>query len=105
MTAYLDDDIGHAHARVGTAMPARLAEPLAPLLLEHPNLRPARFTVDDADDLRVGDKRRARQHLAAVLRQKQHLLEGDFLAGLRLDAVDRHDRPGVDLHLAPASLN
>jgi hypothetical protein len=33
-----------------------LAEALAALLLEDPQLRPARLAVDDADDLGIGDE-------------------------------------------------
>src|SRR5580765_3410469 len=86
-------------------MAACLAEALAPLLPEHANLRTARLPVNDADDLGVGHKRCAREHLAAVLLEEQHLVERDFLADLGVKPVQRDHGPGVDLDLAPARLN
>src|SRR5215213_2873906 len=101
----LADDLRHAHARIRAAMAAGLAEALAALLLEHANLGAARLAVDDTDHLRVGNKWRPGEHLAAVLFEKEHLLEGDFLADLSLEAVDRDHRAGIHLDLTPTGLN
>ena len=49
--------------------------PLRRFFLNDADLRPAGFAVDDRDDPRVGDKRRAREDLAAVFFDDQHLVE------------------------------
>src|SRR5688500_2033325 len=85
-------------------MAACLAEALAPLLLEDANLRAARLAVDNADHFGVGNEGCSGKHLAAVLFEKKHLVEGDFLADLGLEAVDRDHRARVHLHLTPAGL-
>src|SRR5690349_8545506 len=102
---FSNNDVRHSHPGVGTAVTARLAEPLAALLSEHADLRSARLPVDDADDAGVGDKRGSRDHLPAVLFEEQHLVERDFLADLGLNAVERDDRTGIDPDLTPARLN
>src|SRR5215204_1032607 len=101
----LADDVGDAHAGICAAMAAGLAEALAALLLEHADFRAARLAVDDPDHFGIGDKRRPGEHLAAVLFEKEHLLEGDFLADLSLEAVDRDHRARIHLDLTPTGLN
>src|SRR5205085_10213297 len=73
-------NVGNAHACHRAAVSARLPESLAALLLEHAQLRAARLAVDDANHLGVGDKRRARDDVAGVLLDEEHLFEGELLA-------------------------
>ena len=70
------------------------AHALAALLLEHANLRAARLAVDHAEDPDVGDKRRAGEHLAAVLLEEQDAIDADFVAraGRRSDRLRRRSR-------------
>src|SRR5262245_5444205 len=96
----LDPDPGQR-----AAVPLRPAHALAALLLEDADLWSASLAVDDADDPGVGDKRRAGEHLAAVLFEHQHLVDAHFLAGLDIDAVHGDDRPGRHLDLPSAALN
>src|SRR5918993_4948442 len=98
------DNVGDAHPGIRAPMAARLPETLTALLLEHANLRPARFPVDDADHFGVDDKGCAGKHLAAVFFEKEHLVEGDFLADFGLEAVHGDHRARVHLHLTPARL-
>src|SRR5262249_58450575 len=81
------------------------ARTLAAFLHEHANLRAARLGVDHAEHLRVGDKRRAGKHFAAVLFEKQHTVDADLVTRLRVDPVDLDDRAGYDLHLAATALD
>src|SRR5688572_23407705 len=104
-TADSADYVRDAHSGIRAPVAAGLPEALAPLLLEHANLRSARLAVDDADHAGVGDKGCSGEHLAAVLFEKEHLVEGDFLADLSLEAIDGDHRARVHLHLAPARLN
>src|SRR6185436_4273450 len=96
--------LGDAHAGQDAAMPARLAEALAALLLEHTDLRSARLAIDHAHDLRVGDEGRAGDDVTRVLFDEQHLVEresGPVLAGGAIDLDDgswRHsDLPATGL--------
>src|SRR2546423_7198011 len=100
----LDQNVLHAHTRERAAMSLRATHALASLLLEHADLRTAGFAVDDADDLGVGDERRAGQHLAVLLEQ-QHAIDADLVARLRVDAIDGDERAGHDLYLPAAALN
>src|SRR3954466_11116172 len=86
-------------------MAARLAEALAALLLEHHDLGAARLSVNDAHHPGVRDKGRTGKHLAAVLLEKQHLVESDFLADFRFHAVNRDHGAGIDPDLTTAGLN
>src|SRR5688572_33483047 len=86
-------------------MAARLAEALAALLLEHAQLRTARFAVDDAEDLGVGDKRSARQDISRVFLDQQHLFEVEFRPGLTGRSIDLDDSAGRNLDLTAAGLN
>src|SRR4029434_3301069 len=96
----LDENLLHANLRVGAAMPPGPTHSLTALLLEHPNLRAARFTVDDADDARVGHERRSGQHLAAVLLEDEDAIDADFLTRLDFrDAVNGDDGAGRCLDL------
>src|SRR5256885_950353 len=72
------NDIGNANARVDRAMSLRAAHALAALLLEHANLRSARFAFDDRFHAGVGDERRAGRDFAAVFFDEQHLLEREL---------------------------
>ncbi len=45
----------------------------------------------------VGHERRAREDLAAVFLDQQHLSEGQLRAGLARRAVERREPPGVTL--------
>src|SRR5215831_1989992 len=81
------------------------AHPLAALLLEHPDLRSARFAFDDRDDFGVGDKWRARKHFAAVFLDEQHVAERQFRAGFTGRPVERREAAGLDPQLTPARLN
>src|SRR5262245_10111229 len=78
---------------------------LAPLLLEHSNLRPAALAVDDRDDLGVCDVGRARQDLAAVLLDEQHLLDRQLVAGFTRGSVNGHETAGRHLGLTTAVLD
>src|SRR5215467_12852339 len=78
---------------------------LAALLLEHPDLRSARFAFDDRDDFGVRDKGRAREHLAAVLFDEQHVAERQLRTGLASRPVERREAAGLDPQLPPARLN
>src|SRR5258705_4112947 len=100
-----DLDVRDADAGHRAAGAARLAEPLAPLLLEDAQLRSARFAVDDADDLGVGDKRSARHDVACVLLDEQYLLEGELLALFTRGPVDFDDGSRRNLDLAAARLD
>src|SRR6185503_18000113 len=104
-SAGLQLNIRDPHARQRAAMPAALAEALAPLLLEDAQLRPARFAVDDANHLRIGDKRRTGDDVARVLLDEQHLLEGELLALFTGGPVDFDDRSRSDFDLAAARLD
>src|SRR5258705_9952934 len=104
-TYSLNLNVRDPHARHRAAMPACLAEALAPLLLEDAELRPARLAVDDANHLRVGDKRRAGDDVARVLLDEQHLLEGELLARFTCGSVDLDDGSRSDLDLAAARLD
>src|SRR5215471_3876294 len=81
------------------------AHALPALLLEDADLRPARLTFDDCDDLRIRDKRRARQHFAPVFFDEQHAAERYFRAGFAGRAVERRETAGGHAHLAPAGLD
>src|SRR2546425_11060420 len=78
---------------------------LPALLLEDPDFRPARLAVDDAHHLGAGHKRRAGDELAAVLGEKQHLLEGHVRAAVARGAVNLHRRARRNLYLPSAGLN
>src|SRR6185436_836351 len=98
-------DSGDADPRVGAAMSARAPDALAAALLEHADLRAARLAVDDADDLHVGDERRAGEDFAAVLFDEQHLIDRDLRARLGLDPIHGDDGARGDLHLPAAGLD
>ena len=59
-------------------MSLRPAHALPALLLEHANLRPARFTFDDGQDVGIGDKRCAGEDVAAVFFDEQHLAQREL---------------------------
>src|SRR5262249_34587300 len=101
----LNDDVLDFDACVDRAVSLRPAHALPALLLEHPNLRSTRLAFDDCDDLRVGDKRRACEHLTAVLFDQQYSAERDFRAGISGRPVDRHDAAWRHAHLAPTGLD
>src|SRR5262245_43820884 len=86
-------------------MSARLPESLSALLLEHPQFRPARLAVDDADYFCVGDKWRTGDDVAAISLDKQHLLKGELSALLSQCAVHFDDGPGRNLQLSSARLD
>src|SRR5215510_6144335 len=86
-------------------MAPRLAEPLAAFLLEHPQLRPARLALDDADDPGARDERRAGEHLSGVLLDEQYLLERHFGAVLAQQAVDLDNRARRHPDLTTPRLN
>src|SRR5438552_14156674 len=88
----LRDNVRNAHARVNRAMAFRAPLALPALLLEDPDFRPARLAVDDAHHLGAGHKRRAGDELAAVLGEKQHLLEGHVRAAFARGAGNLHRR-------------
>src|SRR3954463_3343304 len=77
----LQKDIGNPHPGVCRAMPLGPAHTLAALLLEDADLGSAAFTLDHADDARVRDEGSAREHLAAVLFDEQHVREGGSAPG------------------------
>src|SRR2546428_843699 len=78
---------------------------LPALLLEDPDFRPARLAVDDAHHPGASHKRRAGDELAAVLGEKQHLLEGHVRAAVARGAVNLHRRARRNLYLPSAGLN
>src|SRR5678815_2197423 len=100
-----DLNIRDAHARQEAAVTACLPESLAALLLEHANLGTARLTIHYAEHLRVGDKWRARDDVAGVLFNQQHLLELELRALLTGHAVNFDDRAWSDFELATSGLN
>jgi len=94
-------NVGNAHPGEDAAVTARLPEPLAALLLEYPDLRSARFAVNDAEHLGIGDKRRAREDVAGVFLDEQDLVEGHLAAGFAgIVAVDGDDGARLDAELA-----
>src|SRR5688572_8502271 len=101
----LDLNIRDAHAGQKAAVTSRLAKSLAPLLLEHADLRTTRLAVHHAEHFGVGDKRRTGNDVSGVLLDQQHLLELKFRALLAGYAVDFDDRTGSDLDLAASGLN
>src|SRR5712692_4582844 len=78
---------------------------LPALLLEDPDFRPARLAVDDAHHFDAGYEGRARDELAAILRQKQHLLEGHLGAAVARGAVHLHRCAWCHPHLSTPGLN
>src|SRR5205823_14163414 len=78
---------------------------LPALLLEDADFRPARLAVDDAHHFGAGHKWRAGDELAAVLGEKQDLLEGHVGAAVAGRAVNLHRRPRRNLYLPSAGLN
>src|SRR5476651_1078141 len=101
----LHDDVGDADARIERAMSARLAEALAALLLEDPDLRTARFTIDDAEHSGARHERRAGEQFAALFCQKQDLLEGDRGPGIACSAIHLDGLTRRYLHLTTPGLN
>src|SRR5262245_43753079 len=95
----------NADARQHAAVSAGLAKALAPLLLEHAQLRTSRLAVDHADDLGVGDERRPGDDVARVLLDEQHLVERELGAMLSRSSVDFDDRAGRHLELPATCLN
>src|SRR4029453_18709996 len=100
MSHDLNLNIGDAHAREEAAMSARFAESLAPLLLEHADLGPARLAVHHAEHLGVGDGRRAGDDVSRVLGNQQRLLELELRALFAWRAVDLDDSAGGHFELA-----
>src|SRR5262249_27823131 len=98
-TLALNDDVGNPHARVDRAVSFGPAHALASLLLEHANLRTARLALDDGVDLRVGHKRGAGEHLAAVLLDEQHLFERHVRSGFGNRAGNHDERARRHSHL------
>src|SRR5258706_449291 len=86
-------------------MPPRPAHPLAALLLEHANLGPVRFALDDGNDPRTGDKRRAGEDLASVFFNEQHLIENDLCAWFAGGPIEQGESAGRHPHLPPARLD
>ena len=84
------------------AMPLGPAHALAALLLEHADLRAARLAFDDGYDAGLGDKRRARHDVAAVVLDEQHLLDRQLVARLAGRSVDGDDAAGLDARLSAA---
>src|SRR5471030_572534 len=101
----LRHDLLNLDPRVERAVAVGPAHALTALLLEHADFRPARLALDDADDLRVGDIRRARQDLAAVFFDQQYLADRDFFARLTGRAVQLGKLAGDYPHLPAARLN
>src|SRR5438876_2845488 len=87
-------NVGDADARQHAAVSARLPESLAALLLEHAQLWAARLAVHHADHLGVGDKRRARDDVAGIFLDEEHLFEGELLALFTRRSVDFDDGAG-----------
>ncbi len=61
----------------------------------------ARLAVDDADDLDVGDIRRAGEHFAAFFLQHQNLIDRDFVAAVASKRSTVMSRPGETLTCRP----
>src|SRR4051812_45018760 len=101
----LNQDVGDANPRIRAPVAARLAEPLAALLLEDDDLGAAGLAVDNADNPGVRDERCPGEHLAAVLLEEEHLVERDLLADFGVDAVDGEHRTRIHPDLTPARLN
>src|SRR5215831_11375111 len=87
----LEKNVLDADSCVDGAVTGGPAHSLAPLFLENPDLRSARFAFDDRDDLRVGDKWRARQNFAAILFDQQDLVVRQLCPWLSGCSVDGRD--------------
>src|SRR6266496_3045044 len=74
----LDLNIRDSHPGEHAAVATSLAKTLASFLLEDPEFGSACLAVDHANDLGVGDERRAREHFARFLFDEQHLIEREF---------------------------
>src|SRR5262245_53334132 len=105
MSHDLHHNLGNSNAREDGTMTLGPPHPLSPLLLEHSNLRPAALAVHHRDDLRVGDVGRAREDLAAVLLDEQHLFDRQLVAGLARGSVNGHETAGRHLGLTAAVLD
>ena len=79
--------------------------PLRRFFLKTRILGPRVSPSTTADDARVGDKRRAGEHFAAVFLDEQHLLERQFGARLAGRAVDGRETAGRHAHLTSAGLD
>src|SRR5262245_30960284 len=86
-------------------MAARLAEALAPLFLEHAQLRTPRLAFHDRDHSGVRDKWSPSHNVAGVLFDEQHLVEGELGARIASGAVDLDSVSRCHLHLASARLD
>src|SRR3954470_16808951 len=91
MSHDLHHNVGDANARVYGAVTLGAPHALAPLLLEHPNLRPAALALHHRDHLGVGDIRRAGEALAPVFLDEQDLIDRQLVAWLARRSVDGHE--------------
>src|SRR5215510_10902281 len=98
-------NLGNSHSREHASVATCLAEALPALLLEHPQLRTACLTVDDAKDLCPGDEGRTRNDVTCILLDEQNLLEREGGSLLSRRAVDLDDGAGGDLQLPAVGLN
>src|SRR5262249_11022743 len=81
------------------------ANALAPLLLEHPDLRTALFALDHREHPRIRNVGRTSEPLAAVFLHQQHFVERQLRAGVAGRAVDDSHATGGDPDLSSARLN
>src|SRR6266571_3533742 len=102
---YSENDVGDAHPRIHGAVPLGVPLALAALLFEDANLRPARLTVDDGDDARVGDKGRADDNFAAILFHQEHVLHRELIPTRAYGSVYRHEPARHDPALMAAVLD
>src|SRR2546427_4371156 len=102
---FLKKNVFDPHACIGRTMPLGSTHPFAAFLLEHPNLRSARFAVDDRDHLRVRHEGGSRDGAAAVRFGEQHVSERQFRARFARRPVEPHEPARRHLHLTSARLD
>ena len=93
----LDFDAGDADARVGRAVTLVLRKPLRRRFLKMRIFGPRSSPSTTPMTLRVGDKRRAGEHLAAVLLEEEHPVDGDLVPGSASMRSTVTTEPGVTL--------
>src|SRR6266850_2712331 len=101
----LHHNLGNAHARVDRAVPFGPAHALTALFLEYANFGSAALAVDYRDDFRISDEGRARENLAAVFLDEQHLLDRQLVTRLAGGPVNGDEAARGHLGLTAAVLD
>ena len=100
-----DLNVSNANAREDAPVAACLAETLAALRLEDPQLRATCVTFDDADHFRVGHERCTGKDLPGIFLDEQHLIEGELRPSVARRSVDFDKGAGRHLELVATGLN